>query len=165
MVNVRVRRLVCPALGCRRQTFREQVPGLIERLQRRTTRLTSQVSGWSRSYAAGRLHGSPDRWPCPYRSPPPCGCCGPPLPAHPGRPLPRPPAPAPVRQPGRPRHPPPAIRRTRRPHRLRNRADRFTVPAPDGVTRSCQTSFRHVQRSHRSAQETVPEAARPFHVS
>src|SRR4051794_35510413 len=45
VVNVRVRRLVCPVLGCRRQTFREQVPGLIERLQRRTTRLTSQVSG------------------------------------------------------------------------------------------------------------------------
>ncbi len=44
VVNVRVRRLVCPVLGCRRQTFREQVPGLIERLQRRTTRLTSQVS-------------------------------------------------------------------------------------------------------------------------
>jgi transposase len=42
--RVRVRRLVCPVLGCRRQTFREQVPGLIERLQRRTTRLTSQVS-------------------------------------------------------------------------------------------------------------------------
>lgn len=36
VVNVRVRRLVCPVLGCRRQTFREQVPGLIERLQRRT---------------------------------------------------------------------------------------------------------------------------------
>lgn len=45
VVNVRVRRLVCPVLGCRRQTFREQLPGLIERLQRRTTRLTSQVSG------------------------------------------------------------------------------------------------------------------------
>jgi transposase len=44
VARVRVRRLVCPVLGCRRQTFREQVPGLIERLQRRTTRLTSQVS-------------------------------------------------------------------------------------------------------------------------
>lgn len=43
VARVRVRRLVCPVLGCRRQTFREQVPGLIERLQRRTTRLTSQV--------------------------------------------------------------------------------------------------------------------------
>ncbi len=39
MVRVRVRRLVCP-----RQTFREQVPGLLERLQRRTTCLTRQVS-------------------------------------------------------------------------------------------------------------------------
>ncbi|RGD55917.1 ISL3 family transposase [Kitasatospora xanthocidica] len=44
VARVQVRRLVCPVLGCRRQTFREQVPGLIERLQRRTTRLTSQVS-------------------------------------------------------------------------------------------------------------------------
>lgn len=43
-VRVRVKRLVCPVLGCRRQTFREQVPGLLERLQRRTTRLTRQVS-------------------------------------------------------------------------------------------------------------------------
>ncbi|GAA3368376.1 hypothetical protein GCM10020367_06470 [Streptomyces sannanensis] len=40
---VRVRRLVCPVLGCRRQTFREQIPGLLERHQRRTTRLTGQV--------------------------------------------------------------------------------------------------------------------------
>ncbi|SFX77770.1 ISL3 family transposase [Streptomyces atratus] len=45
VVRVRVRRLVCPVLGCRRQTFREQVPGLLERHQRRTTRLTGQISG------------------------------------------------------------------------------------------------------------------------
>ncbi|SPE99827.1 integrase [Streptomyces sp. MA5143a] len=44
VVRVRIRRLVCPALGCRRQTFREQVPGLLERHQRRTTRLTGQLS-------------------------------------------------------------------------------------------------------------------------
>jgi hypothetical protein len=44
VARVRVRRLACPVLGCRRQTFREQVPGLIERLQRRTTRLARQVS-------------------------------------------------------------------------------------------------------------------------
>jgi transposase len=44
VARVRVRRVVCPVLSCRRQTFREQVPGLIERLQRRTTRLTRQVS-------------------------------------------------------------------------------------------------------------------------
>jgi transposase len=36
VICLRVRRLVCPVLGCRRQTFREQVPGLLERLQRRT---------------------------------------------------------------------------------------------------------------------------------
>ncbi|WP_443070422.1 ISL3 family transposase [Streptomyces sp. Z38] len=44
VVRVRIRRLVCPVLGCRRQTFREQVPGLLERHQRRTTRLTDQLS-------------------------------------------------------------------------------------------------------------------------
>ena len=44
VVRLRVRRLACPVPGCRRQTFREQVPGLLERLQRRTTRLTRQVS-------------------------------------------------------------------------------------------------------------------------
>jgi transposase len=27
VVRVRVRRLVCPVLGCRRQTFREQIRG------------------------------------------------------------------------------------------------------------------------------------------
>ncbi|MGX1977191.1 ISL3 family transposase [Streptomyces kronopolitis] len=44
VVRVRVRRLACPVLGCRRQTFREQIPGLLERHQRRTTRLTGQIS-------------------------------------------------------------------------------------------------------------------------
>jgi hypothetical protein len=39
---VRVRRLVCPTRGCR-HTFREQVPGVLDRYQRRTTRLTKQV--------------------------------------------------------------------------------------------------------------------------
>jgi hypothetical protein len=42
VVRVRVRRLVCPTRGCR-HTFREQVPGVLERYQRRTTRLASQV--------------------------------------------------------------------------------------------------------------------------
>ncbi|WSE11818.1 ISL3 family transposase (plasmid) [Streptomyces sp. NBC_01445] len=42
VVRVRVRRLVCPTRGCR-HTFREQVPGVLERYQRRTARLTSQV--------------------------------------------------------------------------------------------------------------------------
>jgi transposase len=44
VVRVRVRRLVCPTCGCR-HTFREQVPGVLERYQRRTARLTSQVEG------------------------------------------------------------------------------------------------------------------------
>nr|WP_202238676.1 ISL3 family transposase [Streptomyces sp. SN-593] len=42
VVRVRVRRLVCPTLGCR-QTFREQMPGVLERYQRRTARLARQV--------------------------------------------------------------------------------------------------------------------------
>ncbi|NVK80019.1 ISL3 family transposase [Streptomyces morookaense] len=42
VVRVRVRRLVCPTPGCH-HTFREQVPGVLERYQRRTARLTSQV--------------------------------------------------------------------------------------------------------------------------
>lgn len=32
VVRVRVRRLVCSGRGCPRQTFREQIPGLLERL-------------------------------------------------------------------------------------------------------------------------------------
>ncbi|MBB6553368.1 ISL3 family transposase [Nonomuraea rubra] len=43
VVSLQVRRLVCPAWGCPRQTFREQVPGLLERYQRRTSRLTGQL--------------------------------------------------------------------------------------------------------------------------
>ena len=39
VVRVRVRRLRCPVLGCPVQTFREQVPGVLERYQRRTVRL------------------------------------------------------------------------------------------------------------------------------
>ncbi|MFB9876990.1 ISL3 family transposase [Planobispora siamensis] len=42
VVRVRVRRLRCPKRGCR-HTFREQVPGVLERYQRRTARLTKQV--------------------------------------------------------------------------------------------------------------------------
>ncbi|MBG6138386.1 hypothetical protein IW245_004580 [Longispora fulva] len=37
-----MRRLVCPTRGCR-QTFREQLPGVLERYQRRTARLTRQI--------------------------------------------------------------------------------------------------------------------------
>ncbi|MFJ6637093.1 ISL3 family transposase, partial [Streptomyces sp. NPDC091376] len=42
VVRVRVQRLVCPTRGCR-HTFREQVPGVLDRYQRRTIRLTRQV--------------------------------------------------------------------------------------------------------------------------
>lgn len=60
VVHLRVRRLVCPVLGCRRQTFREQVPGVLERHQRRTVRLTAQISQVARELcgrAAARLAG------------------------------------------------------------------------------------------------------------
>ncbi|PBC69845.1 hypothetical protein BX265_7204 [Streptomyces sp. TLI_235] len=43
VVSARLRRLVCPMLGCSRQTFREQVPGVVERYQRCTTRLADQL--------------------------------------------------------------------------------------------------------------------------
>jgi transposase len=43
VVHLRVRRLVCPTRSCRRQTFREQIPGLLERHQRRTVRLVRQI--------------------------------------------------------------------------------------------------------------------------
>ncbi|MDV9193852.1 ISL3 family transposase [Streptomyces sp. Wh19] len=60
VVHLRVRRLVCPALGCRRQTFREQISGLLERHQRRTVRLAWQISQVARELcgrAAARLAG------------------------------------------------------------------------------------------------------------
>ncbi|MFD4977137.1 transposase family protein, partial [Streptomyces sp. NPDC058424] len=60
VVHLRVRRLACPALGCWRQTFREQIPGLLERHQRRTVRLVGQISQVARELcgrAAARLAG------------------------------------------------------------------------------------------------------------
>lgn len=42
VLQVRLRRLVCPTYSCRR-TFREQVPGVVERYQRRTCRLKAQI--------------------------------------------------------------------------------------------------------------------------
>jgi hypothetical protein len=51
LVKVRVRRMRCPVTGCPRQTFREQVPGVLDRYQRRTTRLTVQVSAVARELA------------------------------------------------------------------------------------------------------------------
>lgn len=60
VVRLRVRRLVCPVLECGRQTFREQIPGLLERHQRRTVRLAGQISQVARELcgrAAARLAG------------------------------------------------------------------------------------------------------------
>jgi transposase len=51
MVKVRVRRMRCPALDCTVQTFREQVSGVLERYQRRISRLTAQVSAVARELA------------------------------------------------------------------------------------------------------------------
>ena len=51
VVKVRVRRMRCPALGCTVQTFREQVPGVLDRYQRRIARLTAQVSAVARELA------------------------------------------------------------------------------------------------------------------
>jgi transposase len=51
VVRVRVRRLRCPALGCPVQTFREQVPGVVDRYQRRTVRLTGQAGQVARRLA------------------------------------------------------------------------------------------------------------------
>jgi hypothetical protein len=51
LVRVRGRRMRCPVLGCPRQTFREQVPGVLERYQRRTPRLADQVGAVARELA------------------------------------------------------------------------------------------------------------------
>jgi transposase len=51
LVQVRVRRMRCPALDCKVQTFREQVPGVLDRYQRRISRLTAQVSKVARELA------------------------------------------------------------------------------------------------------------------
>jgi transposase len=51
VVRLRVRRLRCLVLDCTVQTFREQVPGVLDRYQRRTTRLTGQVGAAVRGLA------------------------------------------------------------------------------------------------------------------
>ena len=51
LVRVRVRRMRCPVLDCQVQTFREQVPGVLDRYQRRISRLTAQVSKVARELA------------------------------------------------------------------------------------------------------------------
>lgn len=50
VVRVRIRRLVCPTQGCL-QTFREQLPGVLERYQRRTSRLRWQIGAVVRELA------------------------------------------------------------------------------------------------------------------
>jgi transposase len=50
VLRVRVRRLVCPSRGCR-QTFREQLPGVLERYQRRTPRLAGQIGAVAKELA------------------------------------------------------------------------------------------------------------------
>jgi hypothetical protein len=51
VLKVRARRMRCPVTGCGVQTFREQVPDVLDRYQRRTTRLTAQVSAVARELA------------------------------------------------------------------------------------------------------------------
>jgi transposase len=51
LVKVRGRRMRCPVLDCKVQTFREQVSGVLERYQRRISRLTAQVSAVARELA------------------------------------------------------------------------------------------------------------------
>ena len=48
VLKVRARRMRCPVTGCTVQTFREQVPGVLDRYQRRTARLGMQVSAVAR---------------------------------------------------------------------------------------------------------------------
>ena len=43
VVHARVRRMRCPDLDCPVQAFREQVPGVLDRYQRRTVRLAGQA--------------------------------------------------------------------------------------------------------------------------
>jgi transposase len=50
-VRLRIRRMRCPVTECVRQTFREQVPGLVERYQRRTVRLGEQARAVVRELA------------------------------------------------------------------------------------------------------------------
>ena len=51
VVTARLRRLRCPVLGCQVQTFREQVPGTLERYQRRTARMAGQLAVVARELA------------------------------------------------------------------------------------------------------------------
>jgi transposase len=51
VVTARLRRLRCPVPGCPVQTFREQVPGTLERYQRRTARMAVQLAAVARELA------------------------------------------------------------------------------------------------------------------
>ena len=51
VLKVRASRMRCPVSGCGVQTFREQVPGVLERYQRRTARLAGQVNAVARELA------------------------------------------------------------------------------------------------------------------
>ena len=51
VVKLRARRMRCPVLGCAVQTFREQVPDVVGRYQRRTVRLAGQVEATARGLA------------------------------------------------------------------------------------------------------------------
>lgn len=66
VLRVRVRRLVCPTPQCCR-AFREQVPGLLERYQRRTARLNSQVRAVVRELARPGRGNNLDGWMKPVR--------------------------------------------------------------------------------------------------
>lgn len=50
-IVVRIRRLKCAVTECLRQTFREQLPGVLERYQRRTPRLARQIGAVVRELA------------------------------------------------------------------------------------------------------------------
>lgn len=60
VVLVRVRRLVCPVPGCPRQTFREQVPGVMERdiacnAHTRTLRTPPEPAAQSSFFTGSRI--------------------------------------------------------------------------------------------------------------
>lgn len=56
VLDVRVRRLACRDWRCPRRTFREQLPGLLERYQRRTVRLTDVLGMWVGTGGEGAKH-------------------------------------------------------------------------------------------------------------
>lgn len=65
-VRARVRRMRCPGLDCAVQTFREQVPGVLDRYQRRTSRLAWEPAelGFPPTVQAGghAWSGQPVSW-------------------------------------------------------------------------------------------------------